>query len=175
MPRALVALHYTRRSDDALGLTDRTAPPDSATCLGLQLAVSAPKTFAHPTVHPPIQQGSFNVPTGGIFVNNTLYAFFWTDHCASAEPLAPNITAPLSLPPATPACQEVPLSNLVGRSVLAAAKPGNPITLPRSAASVSAISAIGHAAVHHAQWVCLCERDAAATAGARLPGWTRLT
>ena len=118
--------------DDALGLTDRTAPPDGATCLGLQLAVSAPKTFAHPTVHPPIQQGSFNVPTGGVFVNNTLYAFFWTDHCASAEPLAPNITAPLSLPPANAACQEVALSNLVGRSVLAAATPENPVDFSRA-------------------------------------------
>jgi hypothetical protein len=67
--------------DDALGLTDRTAPPDGATCLGLQLAVSAPKTFAHPTVHPPIQQGSFNVPTGGVFFDNMFYRFFWTDHC----------------------------------------------------------------------------------------------
>src|SRR5262249_12026140 len=50
--------------DDALGLTWRTALPDSNTCLDLQLALSAPKTFAHPTVHPPIQQGSFNVPSG---------------------------------------------------------------------------------------------------------------
>ena len=72
------------------------------------------------------------MPTGGIFVNNTLYAFFWTDHCASAEPLAPNITAPLSLPPANAACQEVPLSNLVGRSVLAAATPENPVDFYRA-------------------------------------------
>lgn len=36
--------------DDALGFADRTALPDNTTCLNLQLAVSAPKTFAHPTV-----------------------------------------------------------------------------------------------------------------------------
>ena len=108
--------------DVALGLTDRTAPPDSATFS----AFSSPSRLQKPSR---IQRcigrpaGSFIVPTGGVFVNNTLYAFFWTDHCASAEPLAPNITAPLSLPPANAACQEVALSNLVGRSVLAAATP----------------------------------------------------
>jgi Domain of unknown function (DUF4185) len=118
--------------DDALGFTERTALPDSTTCLNLQLAVSAPKTFAHPTVHPPIQQGSFNVPTGGVFLNDSLYAFFWTDHCASAEPLAPNPTEPLTLPPANEACPEVPASNLVGRSVLAAASPKDPINFYRA-------------------------------------------
>lgn len=118
--------------DDALGFTNRTAVPDTATCLGLQLAVSAPKTFAHPTVHPPIQQGSFNVPTGGIFLDDTLYAFFWTNHCASAEPLAPNSSAPLALPPANAACPELPASNLVGRSVLAAASPEDPIDFYRA-------------------------------------------
>lgn len=118
--------------DDALGFTDRTAPPDATTCLSLQLAVSAPKTFAHPTVHPPIQQGSFNVPTGGVFLNDRLYAFFWTDHCASAEPLAPNPTAPLTLPPANAACSELPASNLVGRSVLASASPKDPVEFYRA-------------------------------------------
>ena len=59
------------------------------------------------------------MPTGGVFLNDMLYAFFWTDHCASAEPLAPNPIAPLSLPPANAACPEVAASNLVGRSVLA--------------------------------------------------------
>ena len=53
--------------DDALGYTSRTTPPDSVTCLDLQLATSAPKKFAHPMVAPTIQQGSFNVPTSGVF------------------------------------------------------------------------------------------------------------
>jgi hypothetical protein len=47
--------------DDALGYTSRTTTPDSATCLDLQLATSAPKKFAHPTLTPTIQQGSFNL------------------------------------------------------------------------------------------------------------------
>jgi hypothetical protein len=68
--------------DDALGSTMRTTPPDSTACLDLQLITSAPKTFAHPTVQPTIQQGTFNVPSGGVFLDNTFYAFFWTDHCA---------------------------------------------------------------------------------------------
>ena len=58
--------------DDALGYTSRTIPPDTTTCLDLQLATLAPKKFAHPTVTPAIQQGSFNVPTGGVFFDNTL-------------------------------------------------------------------------------------------------------
>ena len=40
--------------DDALGWTTRTATPDPTTCLGLQLAASAPQIFAHPTVTPAI-------------------------------------------------------------------------------------------------------------------------
>src|SRR5450756_2434242 len=43
--------------DDALSSTTRTTPPDSTSCLDLQFITSAPKTSAHPTVHPTIQQG----------------------------------------------------------------------------------------------------------------------
>jgi uncharacterized protein DUF4185 len=113
--------------DDALGTTTRTALPDSATCLDLQLATSAPKTFAHPTVQPAIQQGSFNVPSGGVFFDNTLYAFFWTGHCLLPPPLAPDPTAPLTLPAASLACAEIAASNSVGRSVLAAATSAEPL------------------------------------------------
>jgi Domain of unknown function (DUF4185) len=114
--------------DDALGFTTRTAAPDAATCLDLELITSAPKVFAHPVVQPAIQQGSFNVPTGGVFFNNKLYAFFWTDHCVFATSLTPNPITPLRRPAPSGTCPETPDSNSIGRSVLAAADPGNPIS-----------------------------------------------
>ena len=77
--------------DDALGLTTRTAPPDSQTCLDMRLTTSAPHIFAHPTVLPPIDQGTFNVPSGGTFLQDKFYAFFWTEHCSRPDvlPLPP--------------------------------------------------------------------------------------
>ncbi len=90
--------------DDALGFTMRRAAPDATTCAGLELATSAPHTFAHPTVRPPIPQGTFNVPSGGIFIDRQLFAFFWTDHCAAPGVLAPMPLAPLTLPAPTAGC-----------------------------------------------------------------------
>ena len=113
--------------DDALGWTTRTAIPDPGTCLGLQLATSAPQTFAHPTVTPAIQQGSFNVPSGGVFLNHDFNAFFWTDHCVFPGTLTPDPAAPLSLPPPEPLCAEIPVNNSVGRSALAHATQESPV------------------------------------------------
>jgi Domain of unknown function (DUF4185) len=113
--------------DDAVGFTTRTAVPNASTCLDLQLATSVPKTFAHPTVQPSIQQGLFNVPTGGVFLDNTFYAFFWTDHCVFPTGLAPDPITPLRRPPPSATCPEIPESSSVGRSVLAAAAPANPV------------------------------------------------
>jgi len=116
----------TEPPDDALGHTSRTTPPDSATCLDLQIATSAPNKFAHPKVTPRIQQGSFNVPTGGVFFDNTFYAFFWTDHCLTPSALTPNRRTPLRRP--TPgACLETPQNSSIGRSVLAQATALNPL------------------------------------------------
>lgn len=111
--------------DDALGWTTRPGSdaPDATTCLDLQLATSAPQKFAHPTVHPPIQQGTFNVPTGGVFLDEKLYAFFWTNHCAAFRPLITDPPSPLSLPPAFAGCPETSDSNSIGRSVIAEAAP----------------------------------------------------
>jgi hypothetical protein len=67
--------------DDSVGTSTLTTTPTSTACLGLQLATSAPKTLARPTVTPPIDQGSFNVPTGGVYANTSLYVFFWANHC----------------------------------------------------------------------------------------------
>jgi hypothetical protein len=106
--------------DDALGLTVRTAPPDSAHCLDLNLLTSGQGGFAHPTVHPAILQGAFNVPTGGVFVGNDFYAFFWTDHCVAAQPLTPLPDTPLQRPAPVNAttCPEIPLFSSIGRSVI---------------------------------------------------------
>jgi Domain of unknown function (DUF4185) len=112
--------------DDALGYTSRTTPPDSATCLDLQIATSAPKKFAHPTVTPTIQQGSFNVPTGGVFFDKKFYAFFWTDHCLIPSALTPNPRTPLRLPEPG-ACLETPQNSSIGRSVLAEATALSPL------------------------------------------------
>jgi hypothetical protein len=116
----------TAPPDDALGFTTRTAVPDATSCLGLQFVTSAPHVFAHPTVQPTIQQGSFNVPTGGVFLNNTLYAFFWTDHCLVPSGLKPNPITPLRLPAPSATCPEMPDNSSIGRSVLAGASLGSP-------------------------------------------------
>jgi len=112
--------------DDAVGVTIRTSPPNATTCLDLRLVTAMPGTFAHPTVTPAILQGAFNVPTGGVFVDKTFYAFFWTDHCVSPlTPLPPMPDAPLQFPAPSAGCPEIPLYNSIGRSVLARA-PVNP-------------------------------------------------
>ena len=112
--------------DDALGWTFRTAPPDSKNCLDLTLATSAPRVFAHPTVQPPVQQGTFNVPSGGVYFDGKFYAFFWTAHCMFPGTLTPNPTAPLRLPRPSALCGQLPVNNSVGRSVLAVASAANP-------------------------------------------------
>jgi hypothetical protein len=106
--------------DDAIGFTNRTVAPDSQTCLDLELVTQA-GAFAHPTVSPPILQGSFNVPTGGVFVDKRLYAFFWTDHCVALPPtpIGPLPATPLQLPAPYPNCPQTPQFNTLGRSVLA--------------------------------------------------------
>jgi hypothetical protein len=112
--------------DDAMGQTSRTTAPDENTCLDLTLVRSG-SGFGHPTVTPAIHQGSFNVPSGGIFVGERLYAFFWTDHCVRPDPFGPNSTTPLVLPTPPPGahCPETSDSNSLGDSVLADAKPSN--------------------------------------------------
>jgi hypothetical protein len=114
--------------DDALGWTMRTAPPDSQTCLDMQLAKSAPHSFAHPTVLPPIDQGTFNVPSGGTFLGDKFYAFFWTDHCSRPDLLLPDPIAPetLPVPPMGSFCPEAPENNSIGYSVLAFSRPADP-------------------------------------------------
>ncbi|HXQ14215.1 MAG TPA: DUF4185 domain-containing protein [Caulobacteraceae bacterium] len=121
--------------DDAMGQTSRTAAPDEKTCLDLTLVGSGRTSFGHPTVTPAIQQGSFNVPTGGYFVGDRFYAFFLTDHCWRPDPFGPNPTTPLALPTAPPGghCPETPDNNSLGASVLAHAKSSNPLAFTQVA------------------------------------------
>jgi hypothetical protein len=123
-----------RPPDDSLGWTTRTAAPDNGTCLGLLIATAAPQTWAPPVVSPAILQGSFNVPTGGVFLNNRLYAFFWTGHCPRLGVLPPLHNppqllpqSPLSLPLRNRLCPETPAFNSLGHSVLAVAAPAQPV------------------------------------------------
>ena len=117
--------------DDALGWTTRTAAPGGRGCLDLHI-VKERTGFAHPTVTPAIKQGLFDVPSGGIFLDDRLYAFFWTDHCSKPSALAPDPVTPLSLPAAAGTCLEIPEINSVGRSVLAWASPATPIAFQQT-------------------------------------------
>lgn len=118
--------------DDAIGYTTSTEPPRKRDCLELEL-VKQGGAFAHPTVSPWIPQGSFNVPTGGVFVDNKLYAFFWTDHCVSLPPLPlkPDPDTPLRLPRPYKDCPQTPQLNTIGRSVLAFSTQASPATFER--------------------------------------------
>ena len=112
--------------DDAVGYTTRTAAPDSSTCLDMKMFSPAAQQLTHPVVTPVIQQGSFNVPTGGIDWAGQIYGFFWTNHCLIQDAFGPNPTAPLTLPAAGTYCPEIALNNSLGVGVLAAAAPSTP-------------------------------------------------
>jgi hypothetical protein len=107
--------------DDAIGTSTMTATPTSNTCLDLQVATVAgatPPKFSPPTVTPAIDQGYFNVPSGGVYADPLLDVFFWTNHCSAASTLAPSPSDPLVLPTATPSCPETASLNSIGSSVL---------------------------------------------------------
>lgn len=109
--------------DDSVGITTRTAPPDSRSCLDLVINHDAAGKFVPPTVTGPVRinQGYFNVPSGGVSVGGILYAFFWTSHCMSPNRLAPSALYPLVRPAVIPSndCPETDARNSLGRSVLA--------------------------------------------------------
>jgi hypothetical protein len=114
--------------DDSVGTSTLATPPKSSTCLGLQIATSAPATkttpptLARPTVTPVIDQGSFNVPSGGVYdpASSTLYEFFWTNHCSSPGILTPSPSSPIKPPPAVlGGCPETAKRSSIGTNVLA--------------------------------------------------------
>jgi hypothetical protein len=100
--------------------------------------MQAPGFFAQPTVSPAIMQGAFNVPTGGVFVDKTFYAFFWTDHCLLPQWLAPNPDTPLKRPPPQPnGCHEIPTLSSIGHSVLARTTEAAPAMFTQTHAALS--------------------------------------
>jgi hypothetical protein len=109
--------------DDAVGVvTRREAPTDDGKCLEMQVhqkpgaKMFAPATIVGPT---PVQQGFFNVPSGGVSGADGLYVFFWTNHCADPNPLHPSPDDPLARPEASQNCGEDDVRNSVGRGVMA--------------------------------------------------------
>jgi hypothetical protein len=149
--------------DDSVGTSTLTTAPVASTCLGLQIATaaSAPPTPARPTMTPAIDQGSFNVPSGGVYIGTSLYEFFWTNHCIKKPLPVPSPADPLLLPPATPACPETVSStaspgtaslNTLGLSVLGqmgssdlsfsqATVGGTSVTMPSGFVYVNAVDA----------------------------------
>ncbi|HEY6357491.1 MAG TPA: DUF4185 domain-containing protein, partial [Vicinamibacterales bacterium] len=111
--------------DDSVGVTLRKDAPTSESCLELTVhhhGVSPP-VFSPATIisTPPVKQGFFNVPSGGVGVAGLLYAFFWTDHCTDPNQLAPSPADPLALPAVNlaHACRETSDLNSLGRNVMA--------------------------------------------------------
>jgi hypothetical protein len=105
--------------DDAIGWVSTHTPPTSDRCLGvMEINPKSPTVVGPPT----IKQGLFNVPTGGISSNGSLYGFFWTDHCL--EPQDPQ------------KCPDSDSLNKWGRGVLARYKDNDetfvdPVPMPR--------------------------------------------
>jgi len=127
-PRHPPASFPTVPPDDGLGVTTRTAAPDGKDCLGLSFVGSARRGWlAHPVVTPAIQQGGFNVPTGGVYVGDRFFAFFWTNHCLIPDAFGPDAATPLVLPPGSAHCFEAPANNSLGSSVLAYSSDANPL------------------------------------------------
>ena len=119
--------------NDAVGIVTARAAPTSATCLGMTindvtgesmriegtgdpLKVYQPSTVVSPE---PIQQGFFDVPTGGVSVGGALYGFFWTAHCAKGHAIHPSSDAPLARPKADSVCPEDDALSSVGHGVMA--------------------------------------------------------
>src|ERR1700686_3204532 len=87
--------------DDAVGEVIQTDPPNhkDGGCLGLQVHSrhGPARQFVPATIvgAVAVKQGFFNVPTGGVSANDSLFAFFWTDHCSDPSRLLPAPDYPL--------------------------------------------------------------------------------
>jgi hypothetical protein len=110
--------------NDAVGTSTLTKTPTEAsgTCLDLKVATMpsvTPPMVAPPTVTPTIDQGYFNVPSGGVYADSSLYVFFWTGHCEFPPKLTPSPFDPLK-PVSTTSCPDSTNSttNSIGISVL---------------------------------------------------------
>ena len=105
-------------------MTTRTRPTPSQ-CLDLTIdhEPNNPRVAVSPVVGPPpIKQGLFNVPSGGVSTGGSLFGFFWTDHCLH------------EFDPQT--CPGSDTLNRIGRGVLARYRDSDmkfvdPVPLPR--------------------------------------------
>jgi hypothetical protein len=108
--------------DDSVGTSTLTTTPASGTCLDLKIETVPGPATNPPTVTPMIDQGLFNVPTGGVYANPSLYVFFWTNHCLFPNSLLPPSPSDPLAPPTTitnPGCVETdPALNSIGISML---------------------------------------------------------
>src|SRR5215831_8966286 len=119
--------------DDAIGWVTTQTPPTPSQCL--DLTINHDRNHQQVVVSPvvvgpfPIKQGLFNVPTGGVSVKESLYAFFWTDHCLDDKPHP---------------CPNTATLNKIGRGVLARYNDKDmtfvdPVALPRDFVSTIAL------------------------------------
>lgn len=107
--------------DDAVGWITSPLPPTRAVCTNLVIN-HGPSSFLPARIEsaPPIKQGLFNVPSGGVSKDGFLYAFFWTDHCSKREE-----------------CPQSETLNEIGRGVLARSEDrgrtfGHVVPMPRA-------------------------------------------
>jgi len=115
--------------DDAVGETTQTALPNPESCLDLLVhnkTGGGKKEFFPATITGPVKvkQGWFNVPSGGVSVKGSLYAFFWTDHCINPGVLQPSPDHPLERPARTATCPQTDERNSLGRGVMARSDDG---------------------------------------------------
>ena len=132
--------------DDSVGFTTRTTPPDSQSCLDLVINHNSAGKFIPPTIVGPVKvnQGYFNVPSGGVDVAGKLFAFFWTNHCTDPVVLSPAPLHPLAFP-APGACPETIARSSLGRGVLAQSGDGGltfsqVVTLPAGFVYATAVN-----------------------------------
>src|SRR5271165_658699 len=140
--------------DDSVGITTRRDAPTEKDCLELKIndTGTSPEHFAPATiVHTPaIEQGFFNVPSGGVGVAGDLYAFFWTNHCVMPTHLAPSASDPLSLPAPTKKCPETSAQNSLGIGVMAHSSDDgrtftDVVTMPSGFVYATAMNSAAHA------------------------------
>jgi hypothetical protein len=110
--------------NDAVGESARTELPNAESCLDMTVysrSTGGNKVFDPSTITGlvKVKQGWFNVPSGGVSVKGSLYAFFWTDHCGKPTTLQPAPEHPLALPAPTRECPETADRNSVGKGVMA--------------------------------------------------------
>lgn len=121
--------------DDAIGWVSTFSPPTPQRCLDLVLnhRPEDARALVSPTVAPAINQGLFNVPSGGVSSDCLLYGFFWTDHCLFGND------------PAT--CPGTEALNKVGRGVMARSSDDgqtfvDPVELPRDFVYATAVDSL---------------------------------